>query len=148
MTSNNATHSFVIDYRDITNFLYQYILKNKTKGSRELIRNAEDLVYRMVDRYITEQLLWSHVDNRNRRTYRSYIRDYPELFDKVDNSGWLMDELSDRLASHILNFLDLPTWNVIHLTRGVNSVLVEVEGDFRILEWERDHGHEYGIRHS
>lgn len=148
MILNNATQSFVLDYRDITNYLYQYILKFKTKGSRELLRDAEDLVYRMVDQYITEQLLWSNQDGDRRMSYRRFIREYPQLFDQVDDPGRILDTLSDRLADHILAHIDLPTWSVLHLTKGANSVLVEVDGDYRIMEWEREHGHKYGIRHS
>jgi hypothetical protein len=126
----------------------------------------------MVDDYITTQLLWARPrrpssDSRDytayerygerRKTPRNYnvnayrgkdiYKEFRDLLVKIPGriKGDLVERVSDKIADMVLDHMDLPTWRIVHLTRSRNQVLIEVQEDFRIEEWEKEHGHEFGF---
>lgn len=171
MTLESATGSFVLDISEFANQIYQRALMYEEKGSRRLQQDSSDLIYKMVDDFITTQLLWARPQRatadtrdlmgyerygaRRRRVERYHIQltrlndlvdQFHHLLEKIPKVNELLTEMSDKLSVFILDHLDLPTWRIIHVTRIRNSVCVEVGEDYRIDEWTREHGHEYGIR--
>ena len=171
MTLEHATGAFVLDISEFANEIYQRALRYEEKGSRQLQNDASDLIYKMVDDFITTQLLWARPkrassEARDLMGYERYgskrkrvqryqiqlsrtddlINEFHYLLEKIPKVNELLEEMSDKLSIFILDHLDLPTWRIIHVTRIRNSVCVEVGEDYRIEEWTRDHGHEYGIR--
>lgn len=128
------------------------------------------MVYRMIDDYITTQLLWARPrrpssdsrdyqawerpGERRRRSQRynvqSYrgvniFKEYQDLLRKIPpmTRRDMVEHISDKMAELVLDHMDLPTWRIVHLTRSRSQVLIEVQEDFRILEWEEEHGHEF-----
>lgn len=171
MTLESVTSSFVIDYSELTNEIYQTVLKNEERGNGRLQRDASDLVYDMIDDYITQQLYWARPKRPsadsydfqkyehhgvNRRVKRQHYtaqtfrgtniyEKYRDLLRNVKNRSDLVERISDKMADLVLNHIELPTWRIIHLTRHRSSVLVEVGEDFRVEEWMKENGHKYGF---
>lgn len=171
MTLDSATNSFVLDISEFANQIYQRALMYEEKGSRQLQNDASDLIFKMVDDFITTQLLWARAkrassDSRDLLGYERYgskrrratryqiqlsrcddlVDEFHHLLEKIPKRNELLTDMSDRLSVWILDHMDLPTWRIVHVTRIRNSVMVEIGEDYRIEEWTRDHGHEYGIR--
>lgn len=174
MTSDSVTGSFVLDFGELANQIYQSALRYEEKGSRHLQNDASDLVYDMIDDFITEQLYWARplqrrpsadardllrherVDRRRNRRDEFYPQQpyegtnlrvkYKHLLRNIPNPGELLDRISDRMAEMVYDHIDLPTWRIVHLTRHRNGVLVEIGEDYRVEQWMKEHGHEYGFR--
>jgi len=167
----SATDSFVLDISEFANEIYQRALMYEEKGSRQLQQDASDLVFKMVDDFITTQLLWARPkrassDSRDLLGYERYgsrtkrirryhiqlsrcndlVDEFHYLLEKIPKVTELLAGMSDKLSLFILDHMDLPTWRIVHVSRIRNSVCVEVGEDYRIDEWTREHGHEYGIR--
>lgn len=170
MTLENVTSSFVIDFSELANEIYQTVLKNEERGNGRLQRESSDLVYDMIDDYITQQLYWArpkrpsadsydfqsyeyHGVKRQRnqhynvQVYRgtNIYEKYRELLRNVRSRSDLVERVSDKMANLVLDHLELPSWRIIHLTRHRSSVLIEVGEDFRVEEWMKENGHKYGF---
>jgi hypothetical protein len=175
VTSESVTGSFVLDFGELANYIYQSALKYEEKGSRHLQQDASDLVYDMIDDFITEQLYWARplvrrpsadakdwtrherVGGRRRNRRDEYYPQQPfegtnlrvkykHLLRNIPRPGELLDEIADRMAEMVYDHMDLPTWRIVHLTRGRNGVLVEIGEDYRVEQWMKEHGHEFGVR--
>jgi len=147
-------------------------LRYEEKGDRRLQTEASNMVYEMIDDYITTQLLWARprrpssdakdysayerygqrqreARHYNINAYRSrdFYKEYRDLMAKIPVriKSEMVERVSDKMSDLVLDHMDLPTWRIVHLTRSRNQVLVEVEEDFRIAEWEKEHGHEFGF---
>lgn len=171
MTLESVTGSFVIDFSELTNEIYQTVLKYEERGSGRLQRAASDMVYDMIDDYITQQLYWArprrpsadskdfqsweYVGARRRPRNQHYnvqayrginvYEKYRDLLRNVRGRSDLVERISDKMADLVLDHVELPTWRIIHLTRHRSSVLIEVGEDYRVEEWMKEHGHEYGF---
>lgn len=172
MTLRDASGSFVLDFSELTNEVYQTVLRYEDKGDRRLQVESSDMIYMMIDDYITTQLLWARprrptADARDYTAWERYgerrrrpvtynvnayrgkdiYKEFRDLLSKIPGriKSDLVERVSDKVADQVLDHLDLPSWRIVHLTRNRNQVLIEVGEDFRIEEWEKEHGHEFGF---
>jgi hypothetical protein len=125
---------------------------------------SSDLVYDLIYDFVNHQLLWTNpmtlrASARNKRnpSPRDYYaqshyvhvnvyKKYRELLRKIPEKTDLIEMVSDRMADLIYDHIELPSWRIIHLQRHRNNVLIDVGEDFRVEQWMKEHGPQYGFR--
>lgn len=105
-----------------------------------------DIVRKGVDEILTRNMYWT-------KQFRSYessdisnllIDSIPRL--PLSSAKYIGYEIYNRISTKLLEWLELPTWKVIHVSFEGTYCLFEIDEDYRIKQWEEEHGGEYPAR--
>lgn len=121
-----------------------YVMKNK----EQYLRNEPTVPARglmivelLVKRYIESISPWVRHSTYNSKILNHFKPEGIDLF----NSGEI-DLLCNSLFAQVSDFIGLDVWHIYFVKFMGLDLLIEKSRDFRVVQWEEEHGHEYPRR--
>lgn len=132
----------LIDFVDIVSWLMHELKKYDSEVNRHDRRKCSEVVYTAIDNFFTENLIWT-----NRKAgfeVGVYLNLMPAAVDRHFSPYDLMEEMVSKVSTMFNNIGTFPSWNYFYLHRFHDQVSIEMGEDFRIEQFMKEHGKEYG----
>lgn len=158
MELNQPGEACVLDLSELSrNFLAEIRFQddkvaNTPEKRFKASQKIDELVCQMVDDYINTQLYWTKCHTNNAAFISSnrekYLDALHELTDVTGEIRELLTNVEDKIAQQILDVIDLPTWNIVHVRYRRSLVHIELGEDYRIREWMKENARDFGFEES
>jgi hypothetical protein len=134
--------SCLIDFHDIASWLAHELKKNDIDFNRRDRVQCGEVVWAVIDNFFTEKMTWTK--RRAEFSAETYLRMMPVSIDRHFSPHDLADELITRVDQWLRQFAEFPTWHYFDLHRHGEQVSITMGEDFRLEDWMRRFGKEYG----
>lgn len=140
----------VVDFNTITDTVFDengnivltsFVMKNKEQYLKNLPTVPAIgliIVELLIKRFIESISPWTKHSTYNSKITNCFTSEGVDLF----VSGQL-DLICNSLYSQVNDFIGNDTWHVYFVKFVGLDLMIEKTRDFRVIQWEEDHGHEY-----
>lgn len=144
MQLNNAGEICIIDLNQIISDAYLTLRKHDPRIAWKDNRVITEMMGQLFNDYITSMMYWTN--HHVRFDTKRYIDMLGVLVEKHPDPDMLIQHLEGDIENLLVSVVKLPTWRQISVQIRGPHVRLELGEDFRIVEWTREHGHEYRIK--
>lgn len=134
--------SCLIDFIDIVSWLARELKKYDVDFTRRDRHTCSEVVYSAIDNFFTEHLTWTKRSSGVAAEY--YLRMMPVSIDRHPAPYDLAEEMVSKVGTMIHKLAEFPSWHYFYLHRHLDQVSIEMGIDYRIDEFMKEHGKEYG----